>query len=192
MANFLKETFKGLYSLIVGLRVTGENFASSQVTVHYPRNAVTNMSTFRGHIELVPKDDELQTPRCIACGTCARACPSTCITVVMDKSPEQREPEVKVAVDRGVPAARKAPPTGKKKFFNRPKTFELDYTKCSLCGLCVGSCPVDAIRFSQHVYIASLSQEDYHIDLLDRMRTTVSPSSAQVPKVNGVQSEERV
>ena len=78
----------GLWSLIVGLKVTGTYFFRPQVTVHYPRQVVENLATFRGPIELVENPDDPGRPRCIACMTCASICPHGCITVERIKLPK--------------------------------------------------------------------------------------------------------
>ena len=59
-------------------------------------------------------------PRCVACGLCALACPSHCITVVPGDHPDD-------------PASR------------YPERFDLDLGRCIVCGLCEEACPELAI-----------------------------------------------
>lgn len=185
-------TAKGLFSLLVGLKVTGRNFTQSQLTVHYPRATVSNLTTYRGHIELTPKTEKENGHSCIACGTCARTCPADCITVVMEAPPINREPEVNVVVDRAVPAARQEPPRGAV-YFKKPASFTLDYTKCSLCGLCVESCPTNAIHFSNDIYIAAHHQAEYHYDLLARLQAqSVDGPTGKAAPVHNTAREERI
>lgn len=158
-----KRAAKGMWSLLVGLNITGKYFLKPNVTVHYPRQEVDNLATFRGHIELIPQDNTA-TPRCISCGSCARACPSGCITLTKKKAPEPT-PEEK---EQGVKP--KAP--------KDPATFVLDFTLCSLCGQCVMSCPADAIRFSQNINIAGTSRQDFVFDLIERLRSR-NPNKAE-------------
>jgi NADH-quinone oxidoreductase subunit I len=47
--------FRDLWSLIKGLHITGDTLFRRTVTVHYPRREVSNLQSFRGPIELVPK-----------------------------------------------------------------------------------------------------------------------------------------
>ena len=47
--------------------------------------------------------------------------------------------------------------------------FELDFTKCSLCGTCVEVCPKDALEFSQEYNLAAFSREAFHFDILKRL-----------------------
>lgn len=144
----------GLWSLVVGLFITGKNFALPQLTVHYPRQAVPNLDTYRGHIELVAKDNDPTQPRCLACQLCATACPSQCIKIVIAKE----------TVDKEQPPAKKAPK-------KRPEAFYLNYNLCSLCGMCVQSCPADSLMFSRDVYLAGYARQDFEYDLMERMRT---------------------
>ena len=51
LKNFSK-TVSGLWSLIVGLKITGVEFFKPWLTVHYPRQEVINLGTYRGHIDL--------------------------------------------------------------------------------------------------------------------------------------------
>ncbi|KAF5045535.1 NADH-quinone oxidoreductase subunit I [anaerobic digester metagenome] len=153
----IKRAARGMWSLVVGLNITGKYFLQPNVTIHYPRQEVDNLATFRGHIELIPEDNDPLTPRCISCGTCAKACPSGCITVIKKKAPAPTPEEV----EKGVKP--KAP--------KDPETFKLDFTLCSLCGQCVMSCPADAIRFSQNINIAGYSRQDFHFDLIARLRS---------------------
>lgn len=151
----------GLWSLIVGLKVTGVYFLSKQVTVHYPRVGVDNLETFRGPIELSPNPEDKSRPLCIACMTCASTCPTGAISVVRKKSPKPREG----AVDETA-TARKAP--------KGPEEFTYDYTVCCQCGLCAENCPEGAIRFSANPYSASTDKNAFIFDLLEPFRTGVT------------------
>lgn len=153
----IKRAARGMWSLVVGLNITGKYFLQPNVTIHYPRQEVDNLATFRGHIELIPEDGDPLTPRCISCGTCAKACPSGCITVTKKKAPAPTPEEVEQGVKPKAP--------------KDPETFRLDFTLCSLCGQCVMSCPADAIRFSQNINIAGYSRQDFHFDLVARLRS---------------------
>ena len=151
----IRQAIKGLYSLLVGLKITGKALATKQETVHYPRQTVDNIDTYHGHIELIPAKNPPHFTKCIACGTCARNCPSGCITVTKAVLP----PEIG---EDGTPQ--------KPKKAKYPDLFELDYNYCSLCGQCVETCPVQALRFSTDVYLAGFSREDFEYDLLDRAK----------------------
>ena len=136
-----KEVIKGAWSLILGMAVTIKAFFSPVVTCQYPRETLRISPRFRGHIKLV-EDEETGRPKCIACGVCARSCPSESIKEVEG---EKREGEKKKSVTK----------------------FILDFTTCSQCGICVEICPTGAITFSADYNLAGFSKEDFYFDLVE-------------------------
>lgn len=156
----IKDVLTGLKSLAIGLGITGRAFYGKNVTVIYPKEEVDNLASYRGHVELVGKDDAPDVPKCVACGACAKACPSNCFTILCPvpvKEGEESGGEVKMG-----PAPQKGSKT--------PGRFILDYSLCSLCGQCAKTCPVDSLRFSHHAYFVSDNREAFKIDLLARLR----------------------
>ncbi len=141
MVAYFRDIFSGLWSLLVGLSITFVEFFSPTVTVQYPYQKLTMPEKYRGHIELI--EDEEGNPKCIVCMMCQRACPSNCISVA-----------------------------GKKEEGAKKKTltlYQLDFTKCSLCGSCVESCNFGAIEYSKEYNLASTRREDFIFDLLKRL-----------------------
>jgi NADH-quinone oxidoreductase subunit I len=141
--EYFSELFVGGKSLLLGLGVTFKAFLQPVVTVQYPRETIAITPNYRGHIELKRDPKSGECP-CIVCGMCARACPSGCITV-----------------------------DGEKKEGEKGKTltvFTLDFTRCSLCGTCVETCPRGAIDFSQDYNIAGFTREEFHYDLIKRLK----------------------
>ncbi len=166
-----KEVWDYAKSLLVGLGITGKNFVKPTITVIYPWESVDNLSTFRGHVELVAKDDDPFTPRCIACGACADACPSNCLTVVgPPKAPKPKAdaPAADVVGGKVIPKTEKTAAPERSK---APIQFFLDYSKCSLCGQCERACPAKSLRFSNNVYLIGERREDFTIDLLARLKS---------------------
>jgi len=142
MKQYFSELYTGGKSLVEGLGVTLKAFVMPIVTVQYPREEIDITPNYRGHIDLI-LDPEKNTYRCITCGMCEKSCPSDCITV-----------------------------EGKKLEGEKKKTlvrFELDFTKCSLCGTCVEVCPVTALEYSQDYNLAAFSKEAFHYDILKRL-----------------------
>ncbi len=154
----IREAVKGLYSLAVGMKVTGKYFIQPEVTVHYPRKTVDNISTYAGHVELLPGKKNPAESDCIMCGTCERNCPSGCLTVQFDEMVEEN-PE----------------PEKKKKKIKKLTALIYDYSYCSLCGQCVENCPVGALGFSNHVYWAEVDRSKITLDLLARLKEKLSP-----------------
>lgn len=163
------ETVKRQWSLVVGLKVTGANYVKPQLTVHYPRQTVDNLATYKGHIQLVGKPKEPSIPKCICCMLCVTSCPSGCLKVVKAKPPAE-EP----AAEGEAPKKPKAPKT--------PAKWTLDYNLCSLCGTCAEVCPVKSIEFSTDVYLAGSSRKDFEYDLLADLRRRAAEAPAPQKK----------
>lgn len=142
MVAYFTEIYHGLISLLVGMGITFKEFFKPTVTVAYPYETLTMCARYRGHIELVP--DEEGHAKCVVCGLCEKACPSDCISLAGEK-----------------------PEGGKKKILSK---YTLDFTRCSLCGSCVEACTFGAIDFSKEYNLASRRKEDFHFDLLQRLK----------------------
>ncbi|MFO7817767.1 MAG: 4Fe-4S binding protein [Thermodesulfobacteriota bacterium] len=171
MLKSIHKNISGLWSLIVGLRVTGQNFFRPQITVHYPRQEADNVQDYRGHVELVPSKQDPKIPKCIACGACARICPSGCIHIQSEKIPLQTEGKETEKEEEN-----KAKTSRSKKILTK---FNLDFNYCSLCGLCVQNCPVNSLRFSNNIYLAGHSPQEFRFDLLQRLRNQSFPTPGE-------------
>lgn len=90
-------------------------------TIPYPVIKTPIPSNYRGKHYLVKRQDG--SPRCVACGMCAAACPARCIKINAGESSNTMVEKKAVS-------------------------FEIDYITCVFCGLCVEACPVDAIRMN--------------------------------------------
>jgi len=139
MVKYFREITLGLSSLAVGMGVTFRSMFLTPVTVPYPHETLKMYPRFRGPIELI-REGETGQPNCVVCLMCQKSCPSRCIALEGEK-----------------------PEGGKRKV---PTRFILDFTACSLCGICVESCKFDAIRFSKAYNLAGTRKEDFIMDLL--------------------------
>lgn len=162
-------TIADLWSLIVGLQITGKYFCQRQVTVHYPRKEIDPEinKTYRGHIELVASPKDPTKPKCISCLMCVTACPSGCITVVKSKPPKlspEEEQAIKDAEARGEKVKKPSAP-------KEPAQWKYDFSLCSLCATCIEACAVDSIRFSNELYVVGTSRNDFKYDLLARLKS---------------------
>jgi len=142
LGKYLQEILAGSWSLLVGMWITLRQTVRRPVTLNYPYESLRMTERFRGHVDLIA-NEETGEPNCVVCMACQKACPSNCIRV------EGAKPE------------------GATRRF--PTLFLLDFTTCSLCGLCVESCKFNALKYSREYNLASLRKEDYQMDLLDRL-----------------------
>lgn len=177
MLTYFTDAAKGLWSLVVGLAITGRFAVSRHKTVRYPFAVVEkeNTETFRGPIELVGSPKDPATPKCISCMLCVQACPSNCITVkkrpALVMTPEQQKAFDEAAARGENPKKPTAP--------KDPAVYSYDFTYCSLCACCVEACPVNSITFSHELYLAGTRREDFNIDLLARLKRTAKAKPAK-------------
>ncbi len=186
----ITEKITRLWSLIVGLKVTGKYFTKPQVTLHYPRKTLDdeNLLTYRGHIELVGLPKKPGTPKCISCGMCQAVCPSNCITLTKRKPPKPTEAEKKAMEEAEARGEKVKKPSAPKD----PASFNLDYTLCSLCGCCVENCPVESIRFSNDIYLAGTDPNAFRYDLLQRLKeqAAAKPGAQKAQAASGGETGE--
>ena len=143
---------RGFWSLLVGMRITLTQFFKPVITVPYPHKTLPIPARYRGPIELTT-DPATGKALCIACKLCERACPSDCITVEGAKLDGAKKKSV--------------------------TNYILDFTKCSLCGLCVESCRFDAIHFSRTYNAVSARNSAGVRESPEANRTTSWPAAAR-------------
>jgi NADH-quinone oxidoreductase subunit I len=155
MIDYCRDIVSGLWTLLVGMKLTLKYALSPTITTHYPFETLEITPNFRGHTDLVI-NAKTGKDKCIVCMMCQRNCPSQCITVGGEK------------------------PEGSKK---RVLTeYQLDFTKCSLCGNCVEVCPTSALEYSDEYQLAGYSRHDFHYDLVDRFRARARAMGVE-PKI---------
>lgn len=118
-------------ALLRGLFLTLRHFFMKPETIPYPEVKRAVPERFRGRPVLTSGADGKAL--CVACGLCERVCPCLCITVV----PENGKDGVR-----------------------QLQAYTLDLNRCSFCGLCVESCPVEAIRMGRDYELAVYRKEE--------------------------------
>lgn len=127
------------FALLVGLWVSTKHllrnlgrFARGRqdFAIHFPEQRLVQPAALRGMPVLVQMADGKE--RCVACGLCEWACPTTCITIF----PAETANEVE----------------------RYPAVFDIDMSRCMFCGLCEEACPEEAIVMSRQIEIASYSR----------------------------------
>jgi NADH-quinone oxidoreductase subunit I len=98
--------------------------------VYFPEQRFVQPPALRGMPVLVQMENGKE--RCVACGMCEWACPTTCITIF----PAETNDEVE----------------------RYPEVFDIDMSRCMFCGLCEEACPEEAIVMSRQIEISSYSR----------------------------------
>jgi NADH-quinone oxidoreductase subunit I len=157
MIEYFKNTWLGLWTALVGMKITFKHLFVPAVTIQYPEVKVQMPERVRNRL-YVNMDD------CIGCDQCARACPVDCITIDTVKS----VPGENLGVTSN----------GKKKVLWVTK-FDIDIAKCCYCSLCVYPCPTECI-YMTNVYEFS----EYERENLIFQFATLTPEEAEVKKQN--------
>jgi NADH-quinone oxidoreductase subunit I len=137
--------------LIKGLGVTLGTMLRPAVTVQYPHVKEAPPTRARGVIALLEEN-------CTVCMLCARECPDWCIYIEghNDKAPPRRE-------------------GGKPRTVNVLDRFDIDYSLCMYCGICVEVCPFDALHWTPEFEYSDITIEGllHDKDLLGKWEDTV-------------------
>ncbi len=137
MRDYLKNTWEGLWTIFIGMRITFVHLFTPAVTIQYPDVKVPLPERARNRL-YVNMDD------CIGCDQCARACPVNCIEIETVKG--------LATDDLGTTS------NGKRKALWVTK-FDIDIAKCCYCQLCVFPCPTECIYMTD-VYEFSEFERD--------------------------------
>ena len=153
--EYFSSLFKGLYSLIKGMEVTGKELVTKKVTEQYPENRDTLQISERFRATLQFVYDEEGYHKCTGCKTCERNCPNGTIQITTKM------------VDL---------PNGKKKM-----KYMYDLGSCTFCDLCVLSCPFKAIEFSND-FEQSVFRREALVKQLNYLPEKEKPAPAPVAK----------
>lgn len=133
--DYIKDIFKGLKSLLTGMKITGYYFTHHKeiITEQYPDNRATLKMADRFRGEVVMIHDENNEHACTGCSACELACPNGTIKII-NKFDVNAEGKKKKAID----------------------TFIYHLELCTMCNLCIVACPTDTIKmepnFEHSVY----------------------------------------
>ena len=142
MKTYFLNFWQGLFTILIGMKVTFKHLFVPAVTIQYP--TVKPQMPERERIRLYVNMDD-----CIGCDQCARACPVNCIEIETVKSlPEE---------DLGKTS------NGKKKVLWVTK-FNIDFAKCCYCQLCVFPCPTDCIYMTDVYEFSEFSRDNLLYD----------------------------
>lgn len=114
-----------------GFAVTLKRLVREPVTFEYPDEKRDMANRFRG-LPSLRTDPETGEALCVACGLCARICPTSCLEMHVVPSEEG---------DREL------------------GEFILRSGRCLFCGMCAQVCPVDAIAMSKEYELSTQNRD---------------------------------
>lgn len=125
--RYVSSFFRGLGSLLTGMKITLRNFFRPGTTECYPENRAELQIFDRYCGELTMPHNENNQHKCVACGLCQMNCPNGSIKLTTKTETDENGKNSKVLVK-----------------------YEYDLGSCIFCRLCVRGCPHDAITFDRH------------------------------------------
>lgn len=120
-----------MFDEVKGFGVTIKRLFTPKMTIQYPDEKRDMAPRFRG-LPALRSDPETGEALCVACGLCARICPTSCLEMHVIPSEEG---------DREL------------------GEFILRSGRCLFCGLCAQVCPVDAITMSSEYELSVLDRD---------------------------------
>src|SRR6476620_11065634 len=120
-----------MFDEVKGFGVTLKRMFMPKMTIQYPEEKREMAPRFRG-LPSLRSDPETGEALCVACGLCARICPTSCLEMNVVPS-EEDDPEL--------------------------GEFILRSGRCMFCGLCANLFPLDAITMSGEYEFSMLERE---------------------------------
>jgi NADH-quinone oxidoreductase subunit I len=120
-----------MFDEVKGFAVTLKRLVMPKIVIQYPEEKRHQAPRFRG-LPSLRTDPDTGEALCVACGLCARICPTTCLEMHVVPSEEG---------DREL------------------GEFILRAGRCMFCGLCSQVCPVDAITMSEEYELSVLDRD---------------------------------
>ncbi|GAB3952750.1 hypothetical protein GCM10027614_56960 [Micromonospora vulcania] len=154
--------------LVKGLAVTLKTMTRRSTTQQYPDVAPELPPRSRGVIALSEEN-------CTVCMLCARECPDWCIYIDSHKE--------EVAV----------PGAARPRQRNVLDKFDIDFSLCMYCGICIEVCPFDALYWSPEFEYAEYDIKDllHDKDHLGEWMATVPPPPARPERRTGQGGDRR-
>ncbi len=138
MIQYFRDIFSGIWTVLVGMKVTLRHLFTPSVTLQYPDQRLDLPE--RSRMRLFNKIED-----CIGCGQCVRACPVNCIWMVTEKRGKEEPP---IFASDGTPIKL------------RVTQFDIDMSLCCYCNLCTYPCPTHCLYMTREYEFATYDKQD--------------------------------
>jgi len=157
MLNYFKNMWLGVYTVLVGLRLTLIHLFARNVTVQYPNERYPIPPNARNRLYLDPD-------LCDACLRCTKACPVNCITVESLRAVPGLTPPLKNGDKRNLWVT----------------DYKIDFAKCCFCGLCTEPCPTNAINMTTEFEYSAFTRKELHYTFVNMSEEDRKEKQAQL------------
>ncbi|MBO3129825.1 NADH-quinone oxidoreductase subunit NuoI [Dermatophilus congolensis] len=139
-----KSLLADLFAPVAGFGVSFKTMFHKRDTVEYPEVKNTMPPRWHGRHQLNRHPDGLE--KCVGCELCAWACPADAIFV--EGADNDDTPLEEGGTGRFSPGERYG------------RTYQINYLRCILCGLCIEACPTRALTMTTYYELADSNRED--------------------------------
>ncbi len=133
--------------ILKSMGIAFKNFFRQPITLQYPHEKMELPERSRGAV--VATFDDEGNPKCRACLACVRACPDFVLQMDLTTDPETKAKHI--------------------------DEFTYEVAACMFCGLCVETCPFDALAMSNEYELSRTNTEPLQYSLLSDVAAAVPP-----------------
>jgi formate hydrogenlyase subunit 6/NADH:ubiquinone oxidoreductase subunit I len=168
MIQWFKDVWEGVFTVLVGMKITWRHLFTSPITLQYP--SVKWSLPPKSRMRLFMKFED-----CIGCGQCVRACPVNCISLKAEKRPADAPPAWAAS---GQPIKLHV------------AVFDIDMSLCCYCNLCTYPCPTECLYMTteyefatsdlrQHLYRFAKKDAQF---IMEDPKKKAAPPATEAPK----------
>ncbi len=170
MRQYFKDTWEGIWTVLVGMKVTWKHLFVPAVTIQYPDVKPPLPERERNRL-YVNMDD------CIGCLQCERACPVDCIEIETVKA---------------LPTENLGKTSNDKKKALWVTNFTIDFAQCCYCQLCVFPCPTECIKMTDVYEFAEYKRENLIYNFSTLTKPEIEEKKANFAKLQAEKEAQKL